>query len=75
MNLPEKPDQMNGAFFQIPKADVSHIQRKWLDNLMPIFQILKHLISIFPMKVMDLSRLSCISMEVLLQLETNGMFT
>jgi acetyl esterase/lipase len=31
MNLPEKPDQMNGAFFPIPKADVSHIQRKWLD--------------------------------------------
>jgi acetyl esterase/lipase len=31
MNLPKKPDQINGSFFPIPKADVSHILRKWLD--------------------------------------------
>jgi acetyl esterase/lipase len=31
MNLPEKPDPMNDAFFHIPKADVSRIRRKWLD--------------------------------------------
>jgi len=31
MNLPEKPDQINGSFLPIPKADVSQIPRKWLD--------------------------------------------
>ncbi len=32
MDFHKKPDQMNEAFFQIPQADISHIQRKWLDN-------------------------------------------
>ena len=31
MDFHKKPDHMNEAFFQIPQADISHIQRKWLD--------------------------------------------
>ena len=31
MDFHKKPDHMNEAFFRIPQADLSNIQRKWLD--------------------------------------------